>query len=93
MAVLLSFSQNILFESKAILKARDSNETNSQNFGALGGLSNLVGVDIATEDNKRLNYSLAVLKSRDFFELFYKTKNFLLTCMLSMDLKKTILQK
>jgi len=77
LAVLLSFSQNILFESKAILKARDSNETNSQGFGALGGLSNLVGVDIATEDNKRLNYSLAVLKSRDFFELFYKDEKFL----------------
>ena len=70
LAVLLSFSQNILFESKAILKARDSNETNSQGFGALGGLSNLVGVDIATEEIVPAIETTAVAAAANLSTLF-----------------------
>ena len=77
LSILLSFTQPVIYESQAILKARDSNEESTSNIGSLGGFSSFVGVDFATEEAKRLNYAMAVLKSRDFFDLFYPDQNFL----------------
>jgi len=77
LSILLSFSQPVMYESQAILKARDSNEESTSNIGTLGGFSSFAGVDFATEEAKRLNYAMAVLKSRDFFDLFYQDQNFL----------------
>lgn len=76
---LLSFSANIVFESKAILKIRNSSETNTRDFSALGNISNFVGIDFGTEDSKKSEFSLAILKSRDFFDIFYKDETFLIS--------------
>ncbi len=76
---LLSFSANIVFESKAILKIRNSSETNTRDLSALGSISNFVGIDFATEDSKKSEFSLAILKSRDFFDMFYKDEAFLIS--------------
>lgn len=78
LAILLSFTQPVIYESQAVLKARDSNKENSSSLGSLGGFSSFVGVDFASEEAKRLNYAVAVLKSRDFFDLFYQDQSFLI---------------
>lgn len=77
LSISLSFTQPVVYESQAILKAIDSNEESTSNIGSLGGFSSFVGVDFASEEAKRLNYAMAVLKSRDFFDLFYPDQNFL----------------